>query len=333
MVQVALIFLAQGPIHLEPIWRAFLEAASRVELKVDLEAPPAISLNELVGGELKPALDVLPREEYPAYIIQKKRKEAMHAGTHRSLQQRRRLQRRGPQGPGQVDIGKSEEDSQECWATNATVLASEVERLLSATTGGEDVAQRQKLFTLYVNAPEGHHYHEGSVFHGRKIPNPVDTEGAYAEFILVEAQLRLLEEALLDPLNAKFVMLSDSTIPVHRPEIVYLQLIHEDKSRINACQAKDTERWRLNPQRWDGKMKTDYLNISHWRKSSFWNALRRDHAELALADRHVSEQFRRYCYSMNRVLPGFTNDLKSRTCIADEHFIPTLLASYGLEQQ
>ena len=83
----------------------------------------------------------------------------------------------------------------------------------------------------------------------------MDTIGGFAQFVLVEAQVKLLEEALKDALNEKFVMLSETAIPIHRPEIVYLQLIHESKSRINACKGNPA---RMNPERWMGKC------VTHW---------------------------------------------------------------------
>lgn len=68
-------------------------------------------------------------------------------------------------------------------------------------------------------------------------------------------------------------------------------------------------------------METKYLKRRHWRKSRQWFVLNRLHAELANADRHVEEQFHRYCYTNRSV------------CVSDEHYLPTLLASYGLELQ
>ncbi|CAD7702190.1 unnamed protein product [Ostreobium quekettii] len=335
--KVALMFLGQGPMPLEAVWRAFLEAAARVELKVDLELPQEVNLAEVIGGSLKPPLEPLQEYEYPSNIIQKKRKEIKHGGRRRILQRRRRaLRQQAAEGQGQgqgVDAQVQEKQDPGCWATNGTVLQNEVDRLLAVTSGGAEVVSGQRLFSIYVNAPESHHFQEGSVFYGRKIPNLVDTEGAYALFLLVQAQMNMLQEALKDPLNKKFVMLSDSTIPVHRPEIVYLQLIHEKKTRVGACPPKPGKEGALNPGRWSPLMKTDFLNKSHWRKSSFWNVLNREHAELVLADKHVSEQFKRYCFSNVKELAGYMQNMTRSACVADEHFIPTLLASYGISNQ
>lgn len=56
-----------------------------------------------------------------------------------------------------------------------------------------------------------------------------------------------------------------------------------------------------------------------------WFALSRAHALLAVADGHVREALRRYCYTnMTRNHP---------TCVSDEHWLPSLLATYGLDNQ
>ncbi len=72
-------------------------------------------------------------------------------------------------------------------------------------------------------------------------------------------------------------------------------------------------------------MATPHFNASHWRKSSQWFVLTRPHAALAIADDHVQEIFRRYCYS------NHTHGLP--LCVSDEHFLPSLLASYGLDDE
>ncbi|CAD7701218.1 unnamed protein product [Ostreobium quekettii] len=76
--------------------------------------------------------------------------------------------------------------------------------------------------------------------------------------------------------------------------------------------------------RWQPAMKTPYLSFEHWRKSSQWKVLNRNLAELVVADQHVKEIFRRHCYSRNS---------PKQVCIPDEHYIPTLIASYNLENE
>lgn len=69
-------------------------------------------------------------------------------------------------------------------------------------------------------------------------------------------------------------------------------------------------------------MKTSHLKQQHWRKSQQWFVLNRAHAELVVADHHVKEVFKRYCWSYGKHI-----------CVSDEHYIPTLLASYDLDDQ
>ena len=51
----------------------------------------------------------------------------------------------------------------------------------------------------------------------------------------LQAELALLEAALADPLNAKLVLLSDSSVPLYPPQVVWAQLMAEPASRLDAC--------------------------------------------------------------------------------------------------
>ena len=52
---------------------------------------------------------------------------------------------------------------------------------------------------------------------------------------LVIAAHNLLAAALEEPLNQKFILLSESGLPLYPPTTTYLQLMHEDKSRLDSC--------------------------------------------------------------------------------------------------
>lgn len=45
----------------------------------------------------------------------------------------------------------------------------------------------------------------------------------------------LLAAALKDPLNQRFVLLSESCVPLYSPQVVYMQLLSEQGSRVDAC--------------------------------------------------------------------------------------------------
>ncbi|CAD7696935.1 unnamed protein product [Ostreobium quekettii] len=320
--KVAFMFLTLGPMANEPVWRAFFEAASRLTLKVQPSLRPPVNLTSLVGGEMKPPLQSVPDD-----LSNKPRLRRPHLLRADARDTQSKVDVEGWEG-----LVEDPEESESrrgvssgvprCGQEDLGLLDREVERLLQDR--GDSVAS-QSLFSIYVNAPLGYRYPTGSLFRGRRIRNPADTSYSFAQFALVEAQLRMMAEALEDPLNEKFVMLSESAIPLYRPEIVYLQLVHESKSRVNACKLG-----KRMAGRWSPEMETAHLNVSHWRKTQFWTVLNRGHAELVMADGHVKEIFRRYCYSKRASAPrkGFV-----KFCVSDEHYIPTLLASYGLEDQ
>ena len=66
----------------------------------------------------------------------------------------------------------------------------------------------------YVHAAPGFRYKKTSMFFRRQIRNPVQVE--WGEPSMVTAEKLLLREALADPLNERFVLLSEADIPVVR---------------------------------------------------------------------------------------------------------------------
>ena len=46
---------------------------------------------------------------------------------------------------------------------------------------------------------------------------------------------QMLREALKEPRNQRFLLLSDSGIPLYPPTVMWQQLMGESKSRIEAC--------------------------------------------------------------------------------------------------
>jgi Core-2/I-Branching enzyme len=60
-------------------------------------------------------------------------------------------------------------------------------------------------------------------------------QAAWGTHELALAARTLLEAAFADPLNQRFIMLSESCIPLYPAATVYAQLMAEDKSRINSC--------------------------------------------------------------------------------------------------
>ena len=94
--------------------------------------------------------------------------------------------------------------------------------------------RRQHLFSLYLhNSPDHPGFPPGHIFHQTEIPGRVPNFlGHQPRTVAVK---RLLEVALWEPLNQRFVVLSEATIPIYPPQAVYRQLLSETFSRINAC--------------------------------------------------------------------------------------------------
>jgi hypothetical protein len=55
-----------------------------------------------------------------------------------------------------------------------------------------------------------------------------------------QAELALLAAALADPLAARFVLLSDTSIPLRPPALLWAQALWEQRSRVDACRGTDT---------------------------------------------------------------------------------------------
>ena len=75
---------------------------------------------------------------------------------------------------------------------------------------------------------------ENSIFYGRDIKARVHVD--WGTFSLVAALKELITSALEDRLNQKFMLISESGIPLYPGETMWVELMVEEKSRINACE-------------------------------------------------------------------------------------------------
>ena len=58
---------------------------------------------------------------------------------------------------------------------------------------------------------------------------------AWGSHDLVVAVRNLLAAALADAANQRFLLLSESGVPLYPPAAIHAQLLSEDRSRVNAC--------------------------------------------------------------------------------------------------
>jgi len=189
-----------------------------------------------------------------------------------------------------------------------------------------DVIARQHLFDVWIHpSPSFSGFPEGSIFRGCELPPKYRTEAVWGTHTLVDATRTLLAAALTNSRATKFVLISESDIPLYSPLVLYEQLIRENRSRINACNTSTW--WSLDEYRLRSDMVEAGLPPTIWRKSSQWVALSRPHAQQVVTDERFDTMFRTLC---RRKWDASWCDY--RVCYSDEHYIPTLLASLGEDQ-
>ncbi|XP_071737604.1 glycosyltransferase BC10-like [Rutidosis leptorrhynchoides] len=161
-------------------------------------------------------------------------------------------------------------------------------------------------FTVYVHASREPVSHTSPHFVGRNIRSEkVD----WGKISMVDAEKRVLMNALQDPDNQHFVLLSDSCVPLHHFDYVYNYLIFTNVSFIDSYDDP-------GPHGAGGRYSEHMLpeiEFKDFRKGSQWFTMTRRHALLIMADSLYYKKFQLYCR------PGF----EGRNCYADEHYFPT----------
>lgn len=144
--------------------------------------------------------------------------------------------------------------------------------------------RQQHLFNVYVHAPpdvkESSLY---TLFRGFMVQDRVAPQ--WGSHQLVEATRYMMWEAYRDPLNERFILVSESDIPLVNPLVLYNQLMSEELSRINTCKGPRNDR-----RRWSWRMATENLHPSDWRKSGQWLSATREHIRVILDDVEVFRQ-------------------------------------------
>eukprot|EP00897_Mesotaenium_endlicherianum_P010250 jgi/Mesen1/9253/ME000006S09254 len=166
------------------------------------------------------------------------------------------------------------------------------------------------LFSIYIHHSPDYKYGEEElpeVFRGRQIPSKVVSWGGAN---LVDAERRLLAQALMGASNERFVLLSESCIPLFSFEHVYNYIMPSNVSFVESYdEASIVGRGRYRR----GLM--PLVPLAHWRKGSQWFELQRDLARFVVADRRYIRKFKRHCFPVG----------KSNDCFADEHYLATML--------
>ncbi|GJN19720.1 hypothetical protein PR202_gb07026 [Eleusine coracana subsp. coracana] len=131
-------------------------------------------------------------------------------------------------------------------------------------------------------------------------------EVKWGHISMVEAERRLLAHALLDDAtNARFVLLSESHVPLFDLPTVHSYLVKSTQVFLESYdQPGATGRGRYS------RGMRPVVSLGQWRKGSQWFEMDRTLAADVVADRVYFPVFKRFCM---------------RNCYADEHYLPTFL--------
>nr|XP_043627807.1 glycosyltransferase BC10-like [Erigeron canadensis] len=160
-------------------------------------------------------------------------------------------------------------------------------------------------FTIHIHASRVKPVHSSRFFQNREIrSDKVD----WGKISMVDAEKRLLANALKDPDNQHFVLLSDSCIPLRDFDYVYNYLMYTNVSFIDSFEDPGPH----GSGRYSEHMLPE-VEKKFFRKGAQWFTMKRQHAVIVMADNLYYTKFRDYCR------PG----MDGRNCYADEHYLPT----------
>ena len=122
---------------------------------------------------------------------------------------------------------------------------------------------------------------------------------------MVEAERRLLANALLDISNQRFVLLSESCIPLFNFSTVYSYLMNSTQNYVMAFD----DRSSVGRGRYNHHM-LPQISINQWRKGSQWFEMNRELA-LEVIYKVYFSLFQKYCKA---------------SCYVDEHYFSTFVS-------
>lgn len=125
---------------------------------------------------------------------------------------------------------------------------------------------------------------------------------------MIDAERRLLANALLDFSNERFLLLSESCIPLFNFTTVYNYLINSNHTFVSTFDDPGRAgRGRYNRNMWPP------ISLADWRKGSQWFETNRKIAVEIVSDRVYYPIFRDHCRP---------------PCYNDEHYIPTFVTKF-----
>ncbi|KAF3789576.1 hypothetical protein EJ110_NYTH11621 [Nymphaea thermarum] len=148
---------------------------------------------------------------------------------------------------------------------------------------------KEPIFSIFVHSRPGFVFSKATTksayFLGRQVNDSIQVD--WGEASMIQAERILLQHALKDPLNQRFVFLSDSCIPLYNFSYIYDYIMSSSTSFVDSF--ADTKHGRYNP-----KMHP-IVPVTSWRKGSQWTVLIRKHAEVIVEDEVVFPVFQLHC--------------------------------------
>ncbi|XP_047971915.1 glycosyltransferase BC10-like [Salvia hispanica] len=159
-------------------------------------------------------------------------------------------------------------------------------------------------YSIYIHSLPSYEadFPSGSVFYKRQIPSQVSEWGRMS---MCDAERRLLANALLDFSNERFVLLSESCIPLFNFTTIYNYMMGSKYSFMGAFDDPGP----YGRGRYNENMLPE-VNISDWRKGSQWFEVNRKLAVYVVQDTKFYPKFLDFCRP---------------ACYVDEHYFPTML--------
>ncbi|KAH6801769.1 Core-2/I-branching beta-1 [Perilla frutescens var. frutescens] len=130
----------------------------------------------------------------------------------------------------------------------------------------------------------------------------------WGKISMVEAERRLLANALLDFSNQRFILLSEACIPLFNFPTIYNYLM---KSKTSFVESYD-QHGPVGRGRYDRHMMPQVM-LDEWRKGAQWFEMDRELALEVVADRLYFPIFKNYC---------------KPACYSDEHYLPTFITKH-----
>ncbi|XP_062115070.1 glycosyltransferase BC10-like [Humulus lupulus] len=161
------------------------------------------------------------------------------------------------------------------------------------------------IYSVYVHSDPSFNdtVPQNSAFYERWIPSK---NVRWGDPNMMDAERRLLANALLDFSNQRFVLISESCIPLFNFSTVYNYLMGSTKTFVEAYDLPGA----VNRGRYNTRMRPQ-IRIQQWRKGSQWFQMDRALALEVVADQKYFPVFKRFCHG---------------SCYTDEHYLPTFVS-------